>query len=69
MTSSVTRSSRSSIKKTASNENMLQKTKSSAIKKKKQKLGKKDVDHDIRSKKQHKEEQHHDNGLVAGDEM
>ncbi|KAF1804079.1 hypothetical protein V8B55DRAFT_1511052 [Mucor lusitanicus] len=69
MTSSVTRSSRSSIKKTASNENMLQKTKSSAIKKKKQKLGKKDVDHDIRSKKQHKEEQHHDNGLVAGDEI
>ncbi|CAO3655222.1 unnamed protein product [Mucor fragilis] len=65
MTSSVTRSSRSSIKKaaTASNDNMLQKTKSSAIKKKKQKLGKKDVDHDIRSKKQQKEEQQHDNGL------
>ncbi|KAK4510837.1 Karyopherin transporter [Mucor velutinosus] len=65
MTSSVTRSSRSSIKKaaTASNDNMLQKTKSSAIKKKKQKPGKKDVDHDMRSKKQQKEEQHHDNGL------
>ncbi|KAL9538978.1 hypothetical protein MBANPS3_010549 [Mucor bainieri] len=65
MTSSVTRSSRSSIKKaaTASNDNMLQKTKSSAIKKKKQKLGKKDLDHDIRSKKQQKEEQHPDNGL------
>ncbi|GAN01249.1 hypothetical protein MAM1_0005c00681 [Mucor ambiguus] len=65
MTSSVTRSSRSSIKKatTASNDNMLQKTKSSIMKKKKQKLGKKDIDHDFRSKKQQKEEQHHDNGL------
>ncbi|KAL9553805.1 hypothetical protein PS6_003760 [Mucor atramentarius] len=63
MTSSVTRSSRSSVKKvaTASNDNMIQKTKSSAIKKKKQKIGKKDTDYDIRSKKQQKEEQHQDN--------
>jgi len=63
MTSSVTRSSRSSVKKvaTASNDNMIQKTKSSAIKKKKQKIGKKDIDYDIRSKKHQKEEQHQDN--------
>ncbi|CAO0802133.1 unnamed protein product [Mucor circinelloides] len=63
MTSSVTRSSRSSVKKvaTASNDNMIQKTKSSAIKKKKQKIGKKDTDYDIRSKKHQKEEQHQDN--------